>query len=114
MSQPVASTAPETDPVIRAAVRLIPSRTNPVGVQTGDAAMAKAGTAATAIVPTRADADTSLASRCFVVKIDIVSSDLTDAIGMNDIPNPDRRGPLGPLRSTAERPPIDCGIPAAG
>ena len=59
MSQPVASTEPVTVPPIRAAVRSIPSRTNPVGVQC-DAAMVEAGSAATAIVPTRADAETRL------------------------------------------------------
>ena len=59
MSQPVASTEPVTAPPIRAAVRSIPSRMNPVGVQS-DAAMAEAGTAATAIVPTSADAETRL------------------------------------------------------
>ena len=66
MSQPVASSSPETDPLIWAAVRSIPSRMNPVGVQV--AASAEAGSAAMAIVPTKADAVTRLASRPLVIR----------------------------------------------
>ena len=54
-----------TVPPIWAAVRSIPSRTNPVGTHV--AAMAEAGTAAMAIVPTKADAETRLTSRPLVM-----------------------------------------------
>ena len=70
MSQPVASTEPVTATPILAAVRLIPSRSKPVGVQ-GDAAMVEAGSAATAIEPMTADAETRPTSRRLVMKMDM-------------------------------------------
>src|SRR6476469_7907234 len=67
MLQSVASSGPVTVPPIWAAVRWMPSRTKSVGVQV--AAIAVAGTAATAIAATRADAEARLASRPLLIEI---------------------------------------------
>src|SRR3954468_20517057 len=75
MSQPVASSEPLTDVPICAAVRSIPSRTNPVGLQL--AAIAAAGAAAMAIVAIMADAEARPTRRRLVMKLDIVFSDWT-------------------------------------
>ena len=76
MSQPVASSSRLTTvPPTWAAVRLMPSRTNPVGAHV--AAMVEAGTAARAIVPKMVEAVTRLATLRLV---------------MNDMENAPSRG----------------------
>ena len=113
MSQPVASSSPVTLPPICAAVRLVPpSRLKLVGVQAGDAARVAPGMAATAMVAIMADAAPRLAMRRGVMNLDIGGPPIGLAVGIDDIPNPDRKERRVPPRAHAEPSSIDCTIAA--